>query len=171
MNMGIDLAEAAKFIGQESGAIRALDAVSKSDVRHWCELLGDADPDYHEKIKRGEKTAPPAMTLAWSMDPLWPPREEARGPHEELADLFDAAGYTGSAGVGLDQEFLKPVAIGDRLSFKVKILGISSGEEQTKLGKGYLLRLLYTFLNQDGEVVSTQNQSVLRYETLAPQLD
>jgi hypothetical protein len=171
MNMGIDLGEAAMLVGQESGAIRALDAVSKSDIRHWCELLGDADPDYHEKIKRGEKTAPPAMTPVWSMDALWPPREAARGPHEELADLFDAAGYTGAAGVGLDQEFLKPIAIGDRLSFKVTVLEISSGEEQTRLGKGYLVRLLYTFVNQDGDVVSTQTHSVLRYENLEPQLD
>ncbi len=168
--MGIDLAAAAKFVGQESGAIRALDVVSKSDIRHWCELLGDADPDYHEKIKRGEKTAPPGMTLAWSMDPLWPPRKEARGPHEELADLFDEAGYTGVVGIGLDQEFLRTVAIGDQLIFKVKVLELSSSEEQTKLGKGYLLRLLYTFLNQDGEVVGTQNQRVLRYKNLAPQL-
>jgi hypothetical protein len=168
--MSFDHSEVAKLVGQESGAIRALDAVSKSDVRHWCELLGDADPDYCEKIKRGEKTVPPPMLLAWTMDPLWPPKREAREPHEKLAKIFDEAGYPGATGVGLDQEFVRPARIGDRLSFKVKILDVSSDEEQTKLGKGYLLRLLYSFLNQDGEVVSTQRSTVLRYQTLTPQL-
>jgi hypothetical protein len=169
MNMGIDPSEVARFVGQESGAIRALDAVSKSDLRHWCELLGDADPDYHEEIKRGQKTAPQAMTLTWSMDPLWPPREEPRGPHDEIADLFDEAGYTGALGIGLAQEFMRPIAIGDRLSFRVKVVEVSPGEEQTKLGKGYRVRLLYTFLNQDDEVVSVQTYTILRYQNLAPQ--
>jgi hypothetical protein len=169
--MGFDHSEVAKLVGQESGLIPALDAVSKSDVRHWCELLGDPDPDYHEKIKRGEKTVPPPMLLAWTMDPLWPPKEEAQEPHEKLAKILEEAGYTGATGIGLEQEFLRSVEIGDRLNFKVKILDVSSDEEQTKLGKGYLLRLLYTFLDQAGEVVSTQCHTVLRYQALAPQLD
>ncbi len=168
--MGFSHSKVAKLVGQESGAIRALDAVSKSDVRHWCELLGDPDPDYHEKIKRGEKTVPPPMLLAWTMDPLWPPKEKAQEPHEKLAKIFDEAGYSGATGVGLDQEFVRPVEIGDRLSYKVKILDVSSDEEETKLGKGYLVRLLYTFLNQKGRVVSRQTYTVLRYQTLEPQL-
>ena len=168
--MSLGQSKVAKLVGQESGAIRALDAVSKSDVRHWCELLGDPDPDYHEKIKRGEKTVPPPMLLAWTMDPLWPPKEKAQEPHEKLAKILDEAGYSGATGVGLDQEFVRPVKIGDRLSFKVKILDVSSDEEQTKLGKGYLVRLLYTFLNGKGRVVSRQTQTVLRYQTLTPQL-
>ena len=168
--MSFGHSKVAKLVGQESGAIRALDAVSKSDVRHWCELLGDPDPDYHEKIKRGEKTVPPPMLLAWTMDPLWPPKEKAQEPHEKLAKIFDEAGYSGATGIGLDQEFVRPVEIGDRLSFKVKILDVSSDEEETKLGKGYLLRLRYTFLNRKGRVVSRQTYTVLRYKTLTPRL-
>jgi len=167
--MVLDHSEVAKLIGQESAVIAALDAVSKSDIRHWCELLGDADPDYHDEIKRGEKAVPPQMLLVWSIDPLWPPKDEASEPHEKLARIFDDAGYSGAAGIGLEQEFFQPVRIGDRLSFKVKILEVSSGEEQTKLGRGHLLRLLYTFLDQTGAVVSTQNHTVLRYQSLAPQ--
>ena len=47
---------------------------------------------------------------------------------------------------------------------------MSSDEEQTKLGKGYLLRLRYTFLDEAGEVVSTQNYTVFRYRDLVPEL-
>jgi acyl dehydratase len=110
------------------------------------------------------------MLPVWSMDPLWPRREEAREPHEKLAEIFDEAGYSGATGIGLEQEFIRPVKIGDRLSFKVKILDVSSDEEQTKLGRGYLLRLLYTYLDETLEVVSTQSHTVLRYRDLAPQL-
>jgi hypothetical protein len=35
--------------------------------------------------------------------------------------------------------------------------------------KGYRVRLLYTFLNQDDEVVSVQTYTILRYQNLAPQ--
>ena len=51
--MSLDHSEAAKLVGAESGTIRAIDKVSKSDIRHWCEVLGDPDPEYTEKIKTG----------------------------------------------------------------------------------------------------------------------
>lgn len=160
--MGFNQSEAAKLVGAESGAIRALDKVSKSDIRHWCEVLGDPDPDYTEKIKQGVKTAPPTMTMVWAMPALWPPKE-ATEPHEKLFKLLDDAGYSGTVGVALEQEFLRPVRIGDRLSCKVKVAGLSKGEEETKIGKGYLVDLDYTFLDGSGQVVSKQKYKVLKY--------
>ena len=58
--------------------------------------------------------------------------------------------------------------IGDWLSFQVKLEGISSGEEETKLGKGYLVDLLYIFSNQKGEVVSRHKYTVLKIKRLNP---
>ncbi len=168
--MNLDRSRVEKLIGQESGVIRALDVVSKSDVRHWCESIGDPDPNYHEKIKQGQKTVPPPMLLVWSLDPLWPPKEGASEPHEKLAAMFDEAGYDGSLGIGLDQEFLRPVKIGERLHFKVKLMDVSSDQERTKMGTGYRVDLLYTFFNPDDQVVSTQPYTVFRYQTLALQL-
>jgi hypothetical protein len=163
--MSFNQSEAAKLVGKESGAIRALDKVSKSDIRHWCEVLGDPDPDYTAKIAAGAKTAPPAMIMVWAQPPLWPPKE-ATEPHEKLLKLLDDAGYEGTAGVGLEQEFKAPVRIGDRLSFKVKVAGLSKGEEPTKMGKGYLVNLNYTFLDGSGKVVSTQMYKVLKFRTI-----
>jgi hypothetical protein len=163
--MGFNQSKAAKLVGAESGAIQAVDKVSKSDIRHWCEVVGDPDPNYTEKIKTGVKTAPHTMTMVWSQPPLWPPKE-ATEPHEKLLKMLDDAGYKGTAGIGLDQEFQRPVRIGDRLSFKVRVAGLSKGEEATKMGKGYLVDLHYTFLDGSGHVVSTQKYKVLKFRSM-----
>lgn len=164
--MDFDHAEAAKLVGRESSVIRALDDVSKSDVRHWCELVGDADPSYTETIKRGEKTVPPTMMMVWAMTPLWPPQAEAREPHEKVLKMLDDAGYEGTVGIVLEQAFLRRVRLGDRLSFRVTLLGVSPIEEQTKLGKGHLVDLQYTFLDRNGEAISTQRYTVLKFRRL-----
>lgn len=163
--MSFNRSEAAKFVGRQSSTIKAPDKVSKSDIRHWCEVLGDPDPNYADKIKRGEKTAPPAMTMVWAMPVLWPPKEPAE-PHEKLLRLLDEAGYSGTAGIALEQEFLHPVRIGDRLSYRVKVAGLSKGEQVTRMGKGYVVDLLYTFLDGKGKVVSTQKYKVLKFQKL-----
>ncbi len=163
--MSFNQSDAAKLVGAESGTMRALDKVSKSDIRHWCEVLGDSDPDYTEKIKQGVKTAPHTMTMVWAQPPLWPPTE-ATEPHEKLLKMLDEAGYKGTAGIRLEQEFQQPVRIGDRLSFKVRVAGLSAGEEATKMGKGYLVDLHYTFLDASGQVVSKQKYRVLKFRSV-----
>jgi acyl dehydratase len=163
--MGFNRSEAAKLVGKQSGAIKALDKVSKSDIRHWCEVLGDPDPEYSEKIKQGKKTAPPTMTMVWAMPALWPPGEAAE-PHEKLLRLLDEAGYSGSAGIALEQEFLRPVRLGDRLSYKVKVAGLSKGEQATRMGRGYVVDLHYTFFDGKRQAVSTQKYKVLKFQKM-----
>lgn len=163
--MSFNASEAAKLVGAESGSMRALDKVSKSDIRHWCEVLGDADPDYRAKIAAGVKAAPPAMIMVWAQPPLWPPKEPTE-PHEKLLKMLDDAGYDATAGIALEQEFKAPVRIGDRLSYKVKVAGFSKGEEQTKMGKGYVVDLHYTFFDGSGKAVSTQKYKVLKFRVM-----
>ncbi len=163
--MAFNPTEAAKFVRTESGAIRATDKVSKSDIRHWCEVLGDADPQYADAIKAGAKAAPPTMIMVWAQPPLWPARD-ATEPHDRLLRLLDAAGYKGTAGIGLEQEFQRPVRIGDRLSFTVKVAGLSKSEAATKMGKGYVVELHYTFRDGSGHVVSTQRHKVLKFRSM-----
>jgi acyl dehydratase len=158
--MSLDQVE--QFVGKESGVVRALDTVSTSDIRHWRELMEGKKESWNTDV------APPSMTLAWAMDPLWPKRLEATEPHEQVLRLLDDAGYGVTVGIALDQEYLKPVRLGDRLSYKVKVAGVSSAEEDTKYGKGYKVNLLYTFTNQEGEVVSRQSYTILKSRILNP---
>lgn len=150
------------LIGKESGMIQALDTVSTSDIRHWRELMEGKKDSWNTNV------APPAMTLAWAMGPLWPKKLEATEPHEQVLKLLDEAGYSISIGIALDQEYLKPICLGDQLSYKVKVTSVSSGEEETKLGKGYKVNLLYTFSNQNGEVISKQSYTIFKSKMLTP---
>lgn len=153
--------EADKLVGKESGPIHALDEVSTSDIRHWREFMEG------KKESWDTDTAPPTMMMVWAMEPLWPRRGEATEPHEQVLKLLDDEGYTGTIGIALEQGYFRPVHLGDQLSFKVKVVSMSSDEEETKMGKGYLVTLLYTFTNQKGEVVSAQTYTVLKFKTLA----
>ena len=157
----MSLGRAQELVGKESEGIRALDAVSTSDIRHWRELMEGKKESWNTNV------APPAMTMTWAMDPLWPRKPEASEPHEQLLKLLDDAGYGVAVGIELEQEFIKPVRLRDRLSYKVKVAGLSSAEEETKLGKGYKVSLLYTFTNQDGDVVSKQSYTILKARALS----
>jgi hypothetical protein len=156
--MGLDWKALEEWIGKESRRIPALDRVSKSDIRHWCEVMGDPDPQYESKIRRGEKCAPPAMTMVWAMP--------AAEPHEKVFELLDAAGYRGAVGIGLEQEFLGAVSIGDRLSFAVRVTGVSREETLTRLGAGFLVDLAYAFYDGAGNAVSRVAYRVLKFRDL-----
>jgi acyl dehydratase len=158
--MGLE--EAKQFVGKESSVIPALDTVSTSDIRHWRELMEGKKESWNTSV------APPAMTLAWAMPALWPKKVEATEPHEQVLKLLDDAGFGVTVGIGLDQEYLKPVRLGDRLAYKVKVAGVSSSEEDTKYGRGSKVNLLYTFTNQSGEVVSRQSYTILKSRALSP---
>jgi len=164
--MSVDRSALAEWIGKESAPIRAPDKVSKSDIRHWCEVVGDPDPGYADKIKAGEKTVPPAMLPVWAKDVLWPKKTQAVEPHEKVFALLDEAGYEGALEIGLRQEFLRSVPIGERLSFRVKVAAVSEQEERTMLGRGHVVDLDYTFLNSAGEVVGTEQCAVLKFRVL-----
>jgi hypothetical protein len=167
-NMGFRLAEVKGFLGKESGDIVALDKVSRSDIRHWIECMEDRDVSY-EEIKGGKTAAPPAMMMVWTMPPLWTSEQKGPSePHEHALKALEDAGYDGAVGLELDQEFLKPVRIGDRLSYKVKLAGVSPKAVETKMGKGFQVDLVFTMSNEKGEVVSKHNYSLLKYKQLKP---
>ena len=155
------LSQAKKLVGKESSVIQAPDEVSTSDIRHYLEIMEG------ETESRDIGTAPPTMTMAWAMGPLWPQKEKATEPHEQVLMLLDDEGYAGTMGMALDQEYIKPVRVGDQLSFKVKVVSVSSAEEEAEAGKGYKVTLLYTFANRKGEVVSRQTYTILKFKTLA----
>jgi len=186
--MGLDRSEIEQLIGKESGPIKALDDVSSSNVRRWYEILNAPDMEWIEKLRNvrtkpfpylaeakerilaeqkhaKERPVPLPMMMTWARAPYWTSEPE---PHELALKALENAGYGLTIGMKLEEELLKSVSVGDWLSYQVKLEGISSGEEQTKLGKGYLVDLLYTFSNQKGEVVSKHKYTVLKIKRLSP---
>ncbi len=148
------------LVGKESSIMRALDVVSTSDIRHWRELMEG------KKDSWNTKEAPAPMLIAWTVDPLWPKRVEATEPYQQVLKLLEDSGYGLALGINLDQEYLKPVRLGDTLSYKVKVANVSSAEEKTEMGKGYKVVLNYTFSNQKGEVISRQTYTILALQKI-----
>jgi len=168
--MGFRYAAVKEFVGKESGDILSLDKVSSSDIRHWIECMEDRVVPF-EEIKGVKAVAPPAMTMVWTMPPLWEPEpKEPTEPHELALKALDDAGYDGAVGLKLKQEFLKPVRIGDQLSYKIKLAAVSPKEVETKMGKGFQVDLVYTLSNQKGDAVSKQNYSLLKFKVLKPEI-
>jgi hypothetical protein len=164
--MSFNYSKVEALIGKESDAIPALDKVSKPDIRHYCEIIEEDDTHY-SKIDWKNKNAPPAMIMAWTMPPYWSPDpKEPIEPHELAMKSLDKAGFDNAIGLSLDQEFLKPVKVGDRLSYKVKLADVSSEEIETKMGNGYQVALVYTIFDQNGEMISKHNYTLLKFRSL-----
>jgi acyl dehydratase len=158
----MSLRQVEELVGKESGPIQALDAVSTSDIRHWRELMEGKKDSWNTDV------APPSMTMVWAMEALWPKKGDATEPHEQVLRVLDDAGYGVAVGIALNQEYLKPVRLGDRLTYQVRIVGVSSIEEETKMGKGYKVELLYAFTNQEGEMVGKLAYTILKAKVLSP---
>ena len=156
----MDPRQVKELVGKESSVMQALDVVSTSDIRHWRELMEG------KKDSWNTKEAPAPMLIAWTMDPLWPKRVEATEPHQQVLKLLEDSGYDLPLGISLDHEYLKPVRLGDTLSYKVKVASVSSAEEKTEMGKGYKVILQYTFSNQKGETVSKQSYTILALQKM-----
>jgi len=190
--MDFDRSTVEEFVGNESGPIQALDDVSTSNVRRWYEMMDPPDTEWIEKLRNvsekpfpylaearerilaeqqraRERPIPLPMMMTWARTPYWTPEPKApKEPHELALKALEDAGYGLTIGLKLDEELVEPVHAGDWLTYQVKLEGVSSKEEETKLGKGYLVDLLYTFSNRQGDVVSRHKYTVLKAKRLKP---
>lgn len=158
--MALDITEVNALVGKESSLISARHKANISDIRHWSEVIQQDNRSYTE-FEKNTETAPSAMLMVWAMPPLWNSEQKgATEPHERAIKVLQDAGYDTGLAIALEQKFLKPVNIGDRLSYKVKLSDVSQKEIDTAIGPGYQLDIRYTFQNQNGDVVSEQIYSV-----------
>lgn len=154
--MALDIAAVKALVGKESALLAARHRANIPDIRHWCEVIRQDNRSYRE-FEKSTVSAPAALLMVWTMPPLWSPEPKApTEPHERAIRLLEEAGYTTGLAVALEQKFMRPLKVGERLSYKVKVSAVSPGEVETGIGLGYQLDLHYTFQNQDGELVSEQ---------------
>ena len=111
---------------------RPATTVNQAMIRHWVEAMGDENPVYiDDEAARANGfpgvIAPPTMLQAWIMRGYKATAElaEARAagrPAEASAQptssctLLDEAGFTSVVATNCDQEYLRPLVLGDRLS-------------------------------------------------------
>ena len=191
-------ADLAPLVGQTAGSPSlAPDAVNVPMIRHWVEAMGDHNPVYvSDEAARAagydELIAPPTMLQAWIMRGLRLTllTEEARaqgaeqgsGPNEKMMSLLDDEGLTSVVATNCEQQYGRPLVVGDRLLVRSVIEAISD-PKRTGLGTGRFIttRLDYVAvpdadvpvwpvsgeevqaLYEGGEPVATMRFRILKY--------
>ncbi|WP_432144138.1 bifunctional MaoC family dehydratase N-terminal/OB-fold nucleic acid binding domain-containing protein [Streptomyces sp. bgisy084] len=136
------------------------DMVNEPMIRHWCEAVGDANPAY-----RGpDAVAPPTMLQAWTMGGL-SGHADRSGAYDELSGLLDSAGYTSIVATDCEQEYLRPLRPGDRITFDSVIESVSECKT-TKLGVGHFITTRMD-IRANGEPAGTHRFRVLKYAPAA----
>jgi acyl dehydratase len=162
----------------------ARDAVTGSAIRSWCDAMGERNPVYLDAAAAragglADVLAPPAMLHVWTMPGLEPDRPYTAGPSrtgdldEDVRARLAVLGYSGTLAATIDQEFLAPITIGDRLLAEDEYIAVSA-EKQTHLGPGYFLTSRTTY-SVGGAVVGGLTTVVLHFvprplESVAPPL-
>ncbi|MCX5342200.1 OB-fold domain-containing protein [Streptomyces sp. R-74717] len=132
------------------------DLVNEPMIRHWCEAMGDTNPAYTGP----EAIAPPTMLQAWTMGGLSGHTDRSQA-YEDLFGLLDGAGYTSVVATDCEQEYLRPLRPGDRITFDAVIESVSE-RKATKLGTGYFVTTRMD-VRAEGEPAGTHRFRILKY--------
>lgn len=135
------------------------DPVNAPMIRHWCEAMEDAHPGY-----RGpDAVAPPTMLQAWTMGGLagHAGRPGRSDTNDELFSLLDGAGCTSVVATDCEQEYLRPLRLGDEITFDSMIESVSE-RKTTKLGTGYFITTRMD-VRAGGELAGTHRFRILKY--------
>ncbi|MGW7572901.1 bifunctional MaoC family dehydratase N-terminal/OB-fold nucleic acid binding domain-containing protein [Streptomyces sp. NPDC054765] len=132
------------------------DLVNGPMIRHWCEAVGDTNPAYQGP----DAVAPPTMLQAWTMGGL-SGHTDRSGAYDELSGLLDGAGYTSVVATDCEQEYLRPLRSGERITFDAVIESVSE-LKTTKLGTGHFITTRMD-VRADGEPAGTHRFRILKY--------
>ena len=131
------------------------DPVNGPMIRHWCEAMGHPVPV--------DGSAPAAMLQVWTMGGLSGHTGMGRSAaYEELLGKLDAAGCTSVVATDCEQEYVRPLRPGERITFDAVIESVS-GSKTTKLGTGHFVTTRMEVRAEGGELVGTHRFRILKY--------
>jgi uncharacterized OB-fold protein/acyl dehydratase len=159
------------FVGMETGPARlAPDPVNEPMIRHWCEVMGDANPIYTDaeraaRTAHGGIVAPPTMLQAWSMRGYIMADLSQMGADGLLSlhALLTANGYPSVVATNSEQHYHRYLRPGDRITTSTRIEAISE-QKATALGTGYFIDTVDTYRDQNGEEVGRMLFRVLKFK-------
>jgi uncharacterized protein len=167
-----------EFVGRMSGPPTvAPDEVNQAMIRHFVEAVGDENPVYTDDSAARAAgfpgvIAPPTMLQAWIMRgykasyPAPDPGKETTA-HDEVMGLLDSGGFTSVVATDCEQEYLRPIVLGDRLSATSVIESISA-QKKTALGEGHFVTTRLEYKDAGGEVVATMKFRILKFRPKTP---
>ncbi|NQT72939.1 MAG: MaoC family dehydratase N-terminal domain-containing protein [Chloroflexi bacterium] len=173
----LDYSKVAHLVGQSSPFHEPHDIVTKSDIRHWCEVMQDSNPlytdeEYAQDSRYGSIIAPPSMVQTWSLDDMHDALQRfvhanqpfKEDPHNQLFDIIDSEGYNGVVATAQEQWYLKSIRPGDTIRSKITVANVSKYDHHTRQGVGRYVDIVFTFINQRDEEVCKASFRVLKYK-------
>jgi uncharacterized protein len=149
----------------------APDAVNLPMIRRWCEAMGERNPLYLDEefaatTQYGGVVAPPAMLEVWTMGRFRV--DGGRDPGSLLGvEQLDAAGFTSVVATNLEQDYVRYLRLGDRITQSVYLEEVSD-EKRTALGAGHFLNYRYEFIDQHGALVGRMRFRILKFRPAKP---
>jgi acyl dehydratase len=152
------------FIGTTTEAVPLPEEIGASDIRRFCEVIGETNPIYWDdasaqKAGYRRRVVPPMLVVQFFRRVSDEEGENAAGmtwPGLELPATF-----TNTRNAGHRFEWLKPVYVGDRLTLQQRLTDMFVKTGRTGLPIIFLVRET-EIRNQDGEVVVRQTSTTAR---------
>jgi uncharacterized OB-fold protein/acyl dehydratase len=161
-----------EFVGLVSGPpSNAPDEVNQAMIRHFVEAVGDENPVYTDEtaaLAAGFPgvIAPPQMLQAWIMRgykaSYSPPTDREPTAHDQIIALLDSEGFTSVVATDCEQEYLRPLVLGDRIAATSVIESISD-MKSTALGDGHFFTTRLEFVDAAGDLVATMRFRILKF--------
>ena len=168
-------------IGVEGSAQVAPDLVNIPMIRHWCEAMDEANPNFldEEFAAAGPHrgiVSPPAMLNAWGMPGVRIKREEMGHPppppieseteretYGSVLELLDDAGYLGVVATNSEHIYHRYIRLGERVKGTQKLVDVSE-EKQTALGIGHFVTTETEYQTTDGDPVGSMFFRILKFK-------
>ena len=154
-------------VGATGTPNRARDAVNQPMIRHWCDAMEDANPNYTDPVvaaagPHGGIVAPPTMLNAWTMIGNVPRPLDPNDPQGTVGHQLDSAGYVGVVATNCEHVYTRYPRLGDHLTGTLKLVDVSE-EKQTGLGIGHFITTETEYHTQDGEHVGSMFFRILKF--------
>lgn len=154
-------------VGATGTPFRARDAVNQPMIRHWCDAMGDANPNYTDPAfaaagPHGGIVAPPTMLNAWTMAGNIPRPVDPSDPQRSATALLDAAGFVGVVASNCEHVYRRYLRPGDVITGTQKLVDVSE-EKQTALGVGHFVTTETEYHDHHGEHVGSMFFRILKF--------
>jgi hypothetical protein len=87
---------------------------------------------------------------------------EGGSPADELMHVLDEGGFTSVVATNCEQQYHRPLVLGDRVSVSSSIESVSP-EKHTALGIGHFVTTLLDFTDQNGAPVAAMRFRILKF--------
>lgn len=157
-------------VGLSGTPQKARDPVNRAAIRNWCDAMrfdGEApEPTAPDDRDR----APPAMLAVWTLPGNVPRRLDPACPRGKVFSLLQEAGFTSVIGTNTEEEYLRPLEVGELLASRLSLLEVSE-QKTTGLGTGHFVTTLTEFTNQTGERVGSWKFRTFNFRPRPPVAD